>query len=286
MQIEPRNRKKLAPARLPEKLLLIRQSLGISQAEMLLIVNPIEESGSNRARVSQYETRKRVPSLVEVQNYADAVNIDVEILTDDRLDLPLSVRRKAKLYRDKQRKKSASGQASGNIGRNGGKGAKKRHGAVYYTADLPASATAETKANRQPENDSQPESASRSATAESFQIASQRDDALQEIKNDNTGGSNQEIAPAAESIIPPVPDTSSASSAAPINSTLWTEESERICKPMYLNQLGDLPLGKMSRLPIGKFVELMTRVIADDFRAHGTESAIARRVRLYIEFSD
>ncbi len=110
MQTEPRNRKKLSPKRLAEKLLTIRQFLGLTQAEMLPIINPNEKSGYNRARVSQYERSLRVPSLVETQNYADAAKIGIELLTNDNLDLPISIRRKAKLNQDKLRRKSQAGK--------------------------------------------------------------------------------------------------------------------------------------------------------------------------------
>lgn len=55
---------------------------------MLLIINPEETTGNNRARVSQYERGDRVPSLVEVYNYALYTGISVDILMDDDLDLP------------------------------------------------------------------------------------------------------------------------------------------------------------------------------------------------------
>lgn len=286
MQTEPRNRKKLSPTRLAEKLLTIRRALGTTQTKMLLIINPIEQSGNNRARVSQYELSERVPSLVEVQNYADAVKIGVEMLTNDNLDLPLSIRRKAKLNQKKREEKKTAGGGSGNTNKSIGKRMEKRRGAVYYAAAVPLAAAVHTEADSTLESDSQSASASQSATAGSLQTASRQNNELQEIKNDNGGGSGQESSPAAERIASPVSDIASASSTAPINSTLWTEEAERICKPIYLNRLGDLPLGQMPRLSTGKFVELAMSVIADDFRAHGTESAIARRVRLFIESSD
>ena len=53
---------KLAPKRLAEKLRAIRQYLQINQSEMPVIINPNEECGRNRARISQYESSVRLPS--------------------------------------------------------------------------------------------------------------------------------------------------------------------------------------------------------------------------------
>ena len=134
MQTEPRNRKKLSPTRLPEKLLTIRRALDINQTKMLLIINPVEQSGNNRARVSQYELSERVPSLVEVQNYADAVKIGVEMLTNDHLDLPISIRRKAKLNQKKREEKKTARGESGNTNKSLRKRMEKRRGAGLHQA--------------------------------------------------------------------------------------------------------------------------------------------------------
>ena len=80
----------LAPRRLAEKLRQIRATLKISQAEMVLIVNPFETE-KNRARISQYERKKRIPSTVEISNYAKFVGISTDVLLDDELDLPVGL---------------------------------------------------------------------------------------------------------------------------------------------------------------------------------------------------
>lgn len=80
----------LAPRRLAEKLRQIRVCLNLTQAEMVLIVNPYE-TGKNRARISQYERGKRIPSTVEIFNYAKSVGISTDVLLDDELDLPLGL---------------------------------------------------------------------------------------------------------------------------------------------------------------------------------------------------
>ncbi len=65
-----RRRHRLAPARLGEKLKRIRTDYGLSQGTMLLVVNPTELTELNRARISQYEKGIRVPSPIELYNYA------------------------------------------------------------------------------------------------------------------------------------------------------------------------------------------------------------------------
>lgn len=84
----PPERGELVPQRLSEKLLQIRLAYGLSQGKMLLIVNPTERGENNRARVSQYERGERVPSLIELRNYARFAGVTMERLVDDQLDLP------------------------------------------------------------------------------------------------------------------------------------------------------------------------------------------------------
>ena len=94
MELQPERKGRSYPQRLGEKLKRIRQNGGLSQGKMLLIVNPDERTAHNRARVSQYERMKRVPSLIETHNYAQYAGVPVEVLIDDALDLPISIRRK------------------------------------------------------------------------------------------------------------------------------------------------------------------------------------------------
>jgi transcriptional regulator with XRE-family HTH domain len=74
------------PARLAEKLLQIRNALGVSQGEMLNRLG-MGESGY-RHYISQFETGRREPSLLILLQYARAANVYVEALIDDALDLP------------------------------------------------------------------------------------------------------------------------------------------------------------------------------------------------------
>ena len=75
------------PVRLPEKLLRIRKRFGLSQTGMIRVVIP-DADDSSRARISQYERGSRVPSLLEVLNYAKFAKVSMEVLVDDNQDLP------------------------------------------------------------------------------------------------------------------------------------------------------------------------------------------------------
>ncbi len=92
IETETRKRGELAPARLGEKLRRIREDYDLTQGKMLLIINPTEFSEVNRARVSQYENGTRVPSLVELYNYARFAGVTMETLVNDELDLPANTR--------------------------------------------------------------------------------------------------------------------------------------------------------------------------------------------------
>ena len=75
------------PERLAEKLLQIRQRLGLSQSQMLKAL------GDTKARVhaphiSGYESGKREPPLTVLLQYARAAGVPVEVLIDDEQDLP------------------------------------------------------------------------------------------------------------------------------------------------------------------------------------------------------
>ena len=74
------------PQRLAEKLLMIRQQLGVSQDGMigrLGLENQLE-----RDRISKFERDTLEPPLHVLAAYAKAANIYVEVLIEDDLDLP------------------------------------------------------------------------------------------------------------------------------------------------------------------------------------------------------
>ncbi|HKG61710.1 MAG TPA: helix-turn-helix transcriptional regulator [Pyrinomonadaceae bacterium] len=69
-----------------EKLLQIRNGLGLSQTQML------ERLGlgdtMHYGRISEYEQDKREPSLITLLAYARAASVHLEDIVDDDFDLP------------------------------------------------------------------------------------------------------------------------------------------------------------------------------------------------------
>jgi DNA-binding XRE family transcriptional regulator len=74
------------PARLNKKLLQIRQSLGLSQSEMMKVLGLHEKLFASA--VSGYEIGKREPPLPVLLKYARVAGVPMEVLADDDLDLP------------------------------------------------------------------------------------------------------------------------------------------------------------------------------------------------------
>lgn len=74
------------PARLAEKLLHIRTSLGLSQNEMIRHLGLEDEI--TQSRISGYELGTREPSLPTLLEYARAAGVSTDVLIDDGLDLP------------------------------------------------------------------------------------------------------------------------------------------------------------------------------------------------------
>ena len=82
------------PERLAEKLRQIRLALGLSQTEMLKRLGLEEEM--QYARISEYETGQREPSLLTLLAYSRAAGVHMEVLADDALDLPAKLPAKPK----------------------------------------------------------------------------------------------------------------------------------------------------------------------------------------------
>ena len=75
------------PARLAKKLEQIRNALGLSQAQMF------ERLGDTGTRlyarhIDDYEKDRRIPHLEVVLAYARAARISMEVIVDDKLDIP------------------------------------------------------------------------------------------------------------------------------------------------------------------------------------------------------
>lgn len=77
------------PNRLAEKLLALRKALGLSQSQMSARMKT-SVSGS---RMSEYEHGLREPPLPVLLAYARAARVRVEVLIDDKLDLPKRFKR-------------------------------------------------------------------------------------------------------------------------------------------------------------------------------------------------
>jgi len=74
------------PERLPEKLRQIRLALGLSQTGLLKYLGL--EDIIQYARISEYETGIREPTLMILLQYAHAANVWADVLIDDELELP------------------------------------------------------------------------------------------------------------------------------------------------------------------------------------------------------
>ena len=77
------------PERLAEKLLQIRNALGLSQTEMLRRLG-LEDS-MKHTRISEYELGIREPSLMTLLQYARVAGVCVDTLIDDGMDLPTKI---------------------------------------------------------------------------------------------------------------------------------------------------------------------------------------------------
>jgi transcriptional regulator with XRE-family HTH domain len=74
------------PKNLAQKLLQIRNALGLSQSEMLRRLGA--EDSFSTARISEYESGVREPSLWILLNYGRVARVHLESLIDDNATLP------------------------------------------------------------------------------------------------------------------------------------------------------------------------------------------------------
>jgi transcriptional regulator with XRE-family HTH domain len=75
--------------RLPEKLLQIREHLGLSQNGIIKRLN-LEEK-LTREDISKFERGIREPSLRTILIFARAINVSTDLLIDDEADLPQNI---------------------------------------------------------------------------------------------------------------------------------------------------------------------------------------------------
>jgi transcriptional regulator with XRE-family HTH domain len=74
------------PEKLAQKLLQIRNYLGLSQNEMIRHLGL--ENEITQSRISGYELGTREPSLPTLLKYARIVGISTDVLIDDEIELP------------------------------------------------------------------------------------------------------------------------------------------------------------------------------------------------------
>jgi transcriptional regulator with XRE-family HTH domain len=74
------------PKRLAEKLLQIRNALGLSQTELWKRLGI--EGEIPYTRISDYELDKSEPTLMILLQYARVAGVSIDVLADDELDLP------------------------------------------------------------------------------------------------------------------------------------------------------------------------------------------------------
>jgi transcriptional regulator with XRE-family HTH domain len=88
------------PTKLGKKLAQIRSYLGVSQDGLVRMLGL--SAKLTRNDISKYERGVREPSLSVLLKYARAVKVNVEVLIDDHLDLPIGSGRKGKRTRTRQ----------------------------------------------------------------------------------------------------------------------------------------------------------------------------------------
>ena len=84
------------PKRLAEKLAHIRKSLGLSQSE---IVRLLDLDNLDNCRISEYERDIREPSLITLLAYSYLVGITINDMVDDSVDLPEQIKLKQRRKR-------------------------------------------------------------------------------------------------------------------------------------------------------------------------------------------
>jgi transcriptional regulator with XRE-family HTH domain len=82
------------PKRLAEKLRRIREAFGLSQNEMIKRMGAEDLMAQNT--ISEYELGKREPPLLVLLKYAEVAGVCLDVLANDKLDLPAKLPAKAK----------------------------------------------------------------------------------------------------------------------------------------------------------------------------------------------
>ena len=82
------------PKRLAEKLRRIREAFDLSQNEMIRRMDAEDLMAQNT--ISEYELGKREPPLLVLLKYAEVAGVCLDVLANDKLDLPAKLPAKAK----------------------------------------------------------------------------------------------------------------------------------------------------------------------------------------------
>jgi transcriptional regulator with XRE-family HTH domain len=85
------------PERLAEKLRAIWETLGLSQSELLRRLGA--DGRMDYYRISEFETGKGEPSLPILLGYAQIAGVCVDVLIDDKIDLPPKLPAKPEHFR-------------------------------------------------------------------------------------------------------------------------------------------------------------------------------------------
>lgn len=294
-----KQRGELAPLRLGEKLKQIRENVpGLTQGKMLLFINPNEKEEDNRARVSQYERSKRVPSLVETYNYAKFTGVPVETLLDDAIDLPAAIRNNLDgLEKPKEEaaqnenaeigKENSSNNAdtvenseSENLSRHnfdkGSENPEKQPG-------LNADEAMDEAMDEAPDDEDH-----RSETASAAEVLPNASGNLSPLTTD-TRFQRAAATDVADHVAASVTDGNinhpavAADDVTAILSIRLSGEILNDSKTVYLESLGKLPFEEMGRFfTPQQFLEQALAAAFDDYRANGTASALARRLRFFV----
>lgn len=83
------HRQREKPMNLAQKLLRIREALGLSQNELIAELE-LPEVVKQR-QISAWERGYREPNLLTLIKYARAANVCLEVLVDDELELPAAL---------------------------------------------------------------------------------------------------------------------------------------------------------------------------------------------------
>ena len=75
------------PKKLGAKLKLIRTRLGLTQPEMIALLN-VKDEPLYPSAISEYERGKREPPLLVLLRYARLAGVSTDVLIDDKLSLP------------------------------------------------------------------------------------------------------------------------------------------------------------------------------------------------------